>query len=378
MKLNRSIDTTSQHGMKIDLTVDDTEVARLWAPTYQMRIGSAVIKIGGLAGVGTNEECRGQGYARHIVEGSTLYFAETGHDLALLFGIPDFYHKFGYIPVLPAVHLYLSLQDIEAAQLAAPVDDVSMRLMQTEDFPGVIETYNKQNGNRTGSFLRPVDTWSGFRRGTQWGCAPLSQVVLNAEQQIIGYFVVDDVPGECRIAEVGFTTRADFRLILAAIAEEARKRGSDEIKAYLPPDHPFALFCRGYCGCRLDVTYFRSSDGMARIINIRSLFEKLKDELMQRLAGSTLSSTSGVLQIESDVGSVALDITNGEVAITETQNHTWNVVMPQQQLVQLVMGYRSVGEVATDNGVNFDAVCISLLDTLFPAGVPWLPTPDWF
>ena len=103
--------------MKIHLALgeDQPDVSRLWAPTFDMRIGSALVKMGGIAGVGTDEAHRMRGYSRLVLEESTRYFAETGHDVAVLFGIPDFYHRFGYAPVLPVTTLTVTVEDALAA-----------------------------------------------------------------------------------------------------------------------------------------------------------------------------------------------------------------------------------------------------------------------
>src|SRR5687768_7354490 len=100
---------------KIQLSVNGkADVSRLWALTLDMRIGSAIVKMGGVAGVGTDETERGHGYASLILNESTRYFVDAGHDIALLFGIPDFYHKFGYAPVLTDTTVFVQVQDIVA------------------------------------------------------------------------------------------------------------------------------------------------------------------------------------------------------------------------------------------------------------------------
>ncbi|HLJ82406.1 MAG TPA: sterol carrier protein domain-containing protein, partial [Ktedonobacterales bacterium] len=48
------------------------------------------------------------------------------------------------------------------------------------------------------------------------------------------------------------------------------------------------------------------------------------------------------------------------------------------QLVQLVFGYRPVYYLATQPGAAVPAQLLPLLDTLFPAGQPWIPWSDGF
>lgn len=62
----------------------------------RLRIGRAQVRVGGIGDVYTEEKHRLQGHSarcrRHAVE----RMRQDGFDLSLLFGIPDFYHRFGY------------------------------------------------------------------------------------------------------------------------------------------------------------------------------------------------------------------------------------------------------------------------------------------
>ena len=51
--LRRTMEAT---WMKLHLALSEEEpdVSRLWAPTFGLRIGSVVVKMGGIAGVGTD------------------------------------------------------------------------------------------------------------------------------------------------------------------------------------------------------------------------------------------------------------------------------------------------------------------------------------
>jgi predicted acetyltransferase len=377
-EIRRTPNYDSRGSMRIQLLDNGIDVARLSAPTFDMRIGSAIVKTGGIAGVGTDEERRGQGHARIILNDSTRYFTETGHDMALLFGIPDFYHKFGYAPVLPGVLFRIPIHNLNETELPQRTGNYSVRPMEPDDFAAVLDIYDAQNGRRNGCFVRSREGWSGFRRGTQWGYPPQGMTVLSDAGQVIGYYVIDGVHGECRISEVGFAEYTHFRFVLAAIAEEANRKAASEVRAILPPDHPFAVLCRGTSGGTTEVTYHRCKDGMARIINVHSLFTNLAGELTQRLANSSLAGTSGALRIKTDIGAVGLLLEGGQVGVGHTDKDDWQLQVPQRYLAQLVMGYRGIDEVAMEDGVHFDAGARTLLDTLFPTRMPWLPTPDWF
>ena len=100
MRIDRLLRTDNVWKISLS-TKDEQDMSRLWLHEYQMRFGTAQLKMGGIAGVGTNEGYRNRGYSRRVMEDSTTFMTENGFDVAMLFGIPNFYPKFGYATVLP-------------------------------------------------------------------------------------------------------------------------------------------------------------------------------------------------------------------------------------------------------------------------------------
>ena len=78
--------------------------------------------MGGIAGVDTNEEHRNKGYSRRVMEDCTAFMTENGFDVAMLFGIPNFYPKFGYATVIPETWIYLEMGRRSIEDLAIDPD----------------------------------------------------------------------------------------------------------------------------------------------------------------------------------------------------------------------------------------------------------------
>lgn len=84
-------------------TENEEWLSRLGLREYQMRFGAAQLKMGGICRVGTKEEHRNKGYSRRVMDHTIVFMSENGFDVSMLFGIPNFYHKFGievWFPVL--------------------------------------------------------------------------------------------------------------------------------------------------------------------------------------------------------------------------------------------------------------------------------------
>src|SRR4051794_20283059 len=95
---------------QIDLVREATAVSRLFITPLTLTLGVARVRVDGIGGVWTEESQRMQGYARQLMEVSVAHMLdaaargasqagqpEPAH-LSILWGIPNFYEKFGYAP----------------------------------------------------------------------------------------------------------------------------------------------------------------------------------------------------------------------------------------------------------------------------------------
>jgi predicted acetyltransferase len=201
---------------------------------------------------------------------------------------------------------------------------------------------------------------------------------VDSEGDIAGYITFDAVEDACRIGELGYQSPDIFSTLLSCMVERAQRLGLNEIEIYLPSDHPFTNFCK-MAGCRVVTTYPRNRDGMARVINVTALLDEIADVLSDRLKASPLANTDTRLHIKTEIGDATLLIADRQVRVENNSTlPSYEISLPQNRLVQLVMGYRSVREVMLDDGVAVSEAAVGLLDTLFPVGVPWMAHPDWF
>ena len=81
-----------------------------------MRIGSAQLRIDGITNVETPEKHRLKGSASRAM-GETIWTMESnGYDMSVLFGIPGFYHRFGYAAIFPESWLYVKASNLPRAE----------------------------------------------------------------------------------------------------------------------------------------------------------------------------------------------------------------------------------------------------------------------
>jgi len=117
---------------------------------------------------------------------------------------------------------------------------------------------------------------------------------------------------------------------------------------------------------------------MMRIIDQKSLFEKITGELGRRIADSKFGDFSGSLNIRTDVANTSFEIRDGLLNISSGQKSEHFLDLPQTTLMQLIAGHRTVRDVLSDPDVEISRGLEPLLRVLFPVTVPYVWLADHF
>lgn len=358
------------------LVYEGKEVSRLWVHDLKVRFGESIVRMGGIGGVETDEPYRRRGFARRLLETANEFMREAGFDIAGLFGISDFYERWGYIPALPEYQVKVATENIKNAQLKHKVDDYSHELHSEE----VLRIYEHNNLQRICSVVRERENWSGFRMGSDWFVkADVKVFVDEGTGEIAGYISLDDVQERTTVAEVGYATPKVFESIVAFLAQRATERGHEEITLLLPPDHKFTAFLRQY-GCTATQIFHRSGGGMMRIINLESTMRKLSVELTKRLRNSPFRNYNGKFAIVTDIGSVGVKVFNEKVSFSLCEPHeiAEKLELPQGKLMQLLTGYQTIDTLAINREVHCPADLIPFFRVMFPLAYPYIWWADRF
>src|SRR5215217_6522951 len=135
------------------LQLDGRQVSRVVIVPMLMRIGAAVVRMDGIGGVGTEEVFRNRGFSRRVMETAVQQMRQGDAALSTLFGIQDFYQKFGYETTGPEYSVILPLKDSSAASRSLPRGWRS-RPLTAEDMPAVMGLYHANTRRATGALIR--------------------------------------------------------------------------------------------------------------------------------------------------------------------------------------------------------------------------------
>jgi len=360
-------ETVKKNRTKIELMVDDQAVSNLTIVDLDVRIGDCVLRCGGYAGVHTEREQQMKGYGRQIIEEGIIYMREQGYHLSALFGIPDFYHRFGYAPALVECEAKIATRDAELAPKRYTVREIDPHEDEGRDASAMAEMYAQLNKNRTGTVVRNEKTWYGYHLGANWGSRISAYLVCDGDE-ILGYAVYNQVPRAFVLAEMGYTAHDVFGTILAEAAERAWTKRVEHIILHMPPDDPFLAYCQAY-GCEIKLTYNRNADGMARIINQSETLAEIAPMLRRRLEAAASVDAVGQLMFVTDLGKDQVGLGTGPDRCIEVS---------QSVLTQWIMGFVNPATSAIRHGLTMDENDLVLLEMLFPVTQPYMHWADHF
>jgi hypothetical protein len=320
--------TRADYGWKTECILNDESVSRVYIMDRTMRIGSAEVKMGGIGGVGTERKHRNKGYSRLCMEAASELMEREAYGMAFLFGIRDFYDKYGYATAMPEHTLLMDTRDAERAE-----PSLKSRPPKKKDLPTIARIYNRDNAT-TGSCVRSVSKWTGFQMGSGWGHKVATRVVLDERAKVIGYTAYDDERDRCCAAEIGGNEGRVFETILKFLANRAVELRREKVGFKLPADHAFARWARRF-GLKDITRYPRNGNGMARITHLDSCVDSVLGELSHR---STNDQGKPDLRIVTDIGTVNLTHNKGSLVRTGSLPGSPTVLVVQNHLAQLLSG----------------------------------------
>ena len=366
------------HGSRwqLSLVKDGEAVSGVGIVRSSIRIGSASVRMAGIAGLWTSPDHRLKGYGgRSMWEAIRLMEAE-GCDTSVLFGITDYYHRYGYAPVFPDVALSLSSADLPRCEGAAA------RRMRRSDLAEVVRLYNTHSGLRTGMVVRGQDwvpRWRMPRMGEDTvRRAGRVTVVCRPSGRIAAYYVSDIQAGRFDVSELGVSDPWSCLALASALRRRATRQRIERIRVHVPPDDTFARFCVRF-GSEHRTAYPSNSGSMGRIIRLAPLFEKLLPTLDSRWACTDVPWERD-LELSTDIGKIHVNAVSGRVvtSLAPLSLSPVKVSLSILKLSQLAFGYRAATDIAHDTGVRIPRAALPILDVLFPVGTPYMWWSDRF
>jgi predicted acetyltransferase len=308
-----------------------------------------------------------KGYSRRVMENSLRWMRREGFDTSMLYGILNFYPKFGFAAAFPGLAWSLAVRDAERV----PAREFGITDYKSEHLAAVLKIFHANNLDRTGPMRRDPKTWQPFRKGSAWGVKTVCKVALSENGDVAGYVVYDNQPLAATIIEMSYRTPEVFGALLRLVARLAWEQRLERIKLILPEDDLFVAFCKPL-GLRLEATFRSDGGAMVRMINLVSALKSVAAELGGRMV------RSGALNLHTNLDAVGLEWSGEGLAIRAPLKGAETARMPQWVLAQLLYGYLNATALAAQGVLQGSDKALSLLDEMFPARPHFAYTVDEF
>jgi GNAT superfamily N-acetyltransferase len=389
-------------GGKLELRFEGAAVARVFIHRFQMRVGAAVIRAAAIGDVSTDEPYRRRGFMRLLMEEAVRRMRASDASISVLFGISDFYHKFGYATAGP-------LQIVEVEDLPHGTSLAAgwrARPATPDDLPAICALYDRNTAGKVGPLVRdPHDPgWSGrawallaaaLQRPDAGECRMVEAPdghpaaycwrgsdlwpVRMIEQQMHDTMAFAEVMADSPLA-----AEAAIAACRAWACEENEKeegrRDSPVTTLYfhLPHRSPIGVAAAFY-DARLILRCFRSGGFMARTIHPRRLLAALLPELSARLRAGL--HVDGVVHFVTDGGTAALRLGTAGPMLAETVEPSdgplTEITLPQTALAWLALGAYPPQDVLERLDPAPDPRAAKLIAALFPLRRCHIYLPDW-
>lgn len=338
--------------------VDGRMVSHWGVWDYAMRIGRSRVRTGGIGAVACHADHRRRGVMSRTVGGSIEAMRRAGYDMTVLFGIRDFYHRFGYVRAWSPTSYVVAAADLPTERPTPRARPFTMR-----DHPALVKLHNRQCRLRTGTAVRPT------YRTRPRVARDLALVWDSPEGRLAGWVVING--GSC--VDCG----GEAEQILRVVGGVARKKGFADVRfSGLDAHGELAKHLRRG-NCRSGTDYARRGGAMIRTINLRTTLEKIAPELTARLKASPLADWKGSLLLADPRDRVGLALVGGTVTAGEPAR-TSRAVRGGEEIAQLILGTDEPEETIEAAGIRLTGDAKKLLPVLFPYQHPFLHEIDQF
>jgi len=367
--------TADPNFRKGDLRVVEAEgkiVSMMLIIRRQVRIGKAIVNNAIVSPVATRVSHEKKGYCSLVIRNAINYMKQQEFDITTLWGHPWLYTHYGYSPAMVSPSVAIKPERCRPTEVK---DTFTIQSYEETQAKAVTDIYHKNTANQVLAEIRNPEPFEWKVRSPNVEF----QTVIDGKGRVIGYFVISQTaPSGRNLLEIGVANTEACKIIFNKSLDYAKEKKLTELICPMDPQHPFAKFAY-WQNAELRTT-MASSAGFARILNMTTLFCKMKKELESRLNHSEFYNKTLSLAVKKGKETTTFLINDGEIRVsTEEEKADYTLEAPLSLLNPLVTGYKSIHELTDRKEVTIDSnraitekpSAIRLLDVLFPKGTPY-------
>ncbi len=319
-----------------------------------MRMGSATVQCAGVGMVATHGDYHKRGLMAATIPEALSAMKDEGYALSLLFGIPDYYDRFGYVRAWSPTNYIVKREDLPFKK---PIHRVSkIKPVQREE---LVAIYNREHARLTGTAVRP--TYVREFAGGPWE----GRLWRNDAGETVGYLFGRFEGRRLLIADTG----GPVDEILRVAGRLCREGHCDDVEFVTPHGRSelVAQLRRG--NCREVTGHYRCAGPMIRAVDFESMVTQTKQDLSRRLAASTMKGWTGVVEVSLSERRVGLAFDAHGVTVrpgVKSRHH----IRGGGEVIRLLLGADDPHRIVADAGLKVGGEMKVLAPILFPNQQP--------
>lgn len=349
------------------LLADGQLAACLCLFTHTIRIGEARIKMGGIGNVATAGPWRGKGCAALLMGDVMHYMKSHGYHLSMLFGIADFYYRWGFTSVLPDYTSAVELKEAEVTESPACRE----RAVKPGDIPGLLRIHNRNDSESSCSIIRSSGHFTN--RWERWKEA---RILTDPRGKVVAYFLCRTSGGELHVDELGTAEHQWNPAVLRHCVLKAKNEYASRLRFNLPPSHNFVGYVMRFSSDH-EMHVYRNSHGMVAPVNIEETLECMLPEWESALAASAVSDISISVTLVIDRIPYRIRAHHGMLDIAGGPGEN-KLSITSQEFMQALTGYHHLPEILEGKRSVLTEKVMTLLGILFPKRTPYIWQLDRF
>lgn len=337
-----------------------------------VRFGPVVIKVAGIGDVFTIPSAQSKGYSRILMEDALQYMKEHSYSLTMLYGIPNFYHKFGYIESVKDYKLFFPVSKITKINFSYKI-----RVCRVADIPQMLKLYSENCQNCILTVDRNEDYFKRIVSDPK-----RIVLILDQSNEPVGYaHLVDDITKQFVVNEA-ITSNYETSQILAFEILQRAPKATVSIEIRMSPQQPFVQHIQ-HMGSEFHIEAKSEGDGnaMLAIVNLHKLLKALIPLFNKRLKFSEFYNDNYKLMLATEKEKLGIRIEKGKVQKIEkiTSNNFTSLKANHRYFVRNIVGYWSIKELLDLTAAKIDdEKKMRLFSVLFPKEEPFMLPLDYF
>jgi len=335
--------------------------------TETMRVGDARLKVAGLGLVTTAPEFRHRGVCTELLRETQRYMLGHGYHVSMLFGIPNFYHRFGYATTLADYTISLDVTEVPSVLSGT----YKVRAAKPGDIGAIQKIHASNDAEVSCSLLR-----SSAHLKFKWDRFSPAMVFTTQQGRVVAYVLMRQTEGGSTVEDVGVADLSVAPDVLAYCAGRAQDAFCPRIRFLLPPENPLAHYLARFQSVH-EMRISRDRGGMMAFVDLGEALESMLPEWEARVVDTPAEHGRSEVTLLVDGRTYRVRSTHGSLDVAQAPGrHKFSV--SRMDLMHLLTGYAHFEDIFCSERRMLPTGSRELLAALFPKRSPCVHPFDQF